>query len=772
MSNMHEQRIVNLNWAEIESFLLSPDQLKMLKHILDQGQILRLIGDISSQSLIFRHDRVRDWLSASSIAKDLSTGKLCDSFISEPFYSKVIGMSLNKNNINPEIVRFIKTVNPLALFYALQDFSFAKTNNQKAVLSSIQEWLQDKETNKKSNENLKFECSYVMANTESVHILDFIKFFKNGGWPYYQAGFRNGDLEIGREYFSHRINTPGVNNPSHEKLVNYVLSKHRQKIITYLDDLLSKDKKSKEHRSGTLIFAGYTKDSNLFNSLKYAWDHDDDREELLDDYFWACAQCCGDNPSALLDHIFDSWASLPEKSEKDELPSSRDSFAAHEIRWAFQRHVPKDAIDYFIKQTNRQELNWPITYMLQLIDHPSVMVYLASYFSNKDKDALSFSFLHLSQEWERRQKTSGYHMSRESREKLYKQWTNNKLKSKLREASFYLWAMTKSDEDINILKQYEQETVLQDLVLKERIKRKDYEVLPQLEEKLRNSTKNDSWWFLARNFWTVELINLLDEELSKRSQKAPRKWDDFFYSSDWNTPYLLKKISAHEAESILIKHWDHLKYSSLFVQTALYVATDELLSLVAEVVLECPDPKTLFKYLDQHYGIREKGHPGVTDIRQLNSLVPYIDYLGKTTIQSLWSLCNERGWFEFRKKYFDTLLQYSGLIHTQFLSGNKVIQSLNDICVKDHKQWHAKNWVDDYLETGVKEREILDSVFNWIKEQEKITVDVIETSLAVIVKIGNRSQFQELLNICKSVKVEYSDHFDNAYFLLRKTQLH
>ena len=44
----------------------------MLREVLHQGEIASLDGD----TLIFRHDRVRDWLLAEAIAEDMAAERL------------------------------------------------------------------------------------------------------------------------------------------------------------------------------------------------------------------------------------------------------------------------------------------------------------------------------------------------------------------------------------------------------------------------------------------------------------------------------------------------------------------------------------------------------------------------------------------------------------------------------------------------------------------------------------------------------------------------
>lgn len=383
---MFDKRIMQPMWSDIEKFELSVDQIKMLRFIAHQGNIFRLVGDAGSQSVVFRHDRVRDWLAATAIAQDLSGGVLSDTFLSEPYFSRVIGLSLNENNITPEIINHIKSVNPLALFYSLQEFSVAKSESQKSIISCIKEWLLEENTHNKSNEYLRWECINSLSFTDSPQVLKILNSFKDKTWSYYEAGFRNGDLGKGIE-LCRRI-SPGVNYPMHEQLIHHVISKNRKQVIEAINDLLKRDDLNFHHRSGILRLCGYIRYSALYNSLQYAWENEtkSNRMQILDDYLWACAHCCGDSPSTLLDPIFDAWASLSDKSESEGMPSDRDSFAAHEIRWAFQKYVPNNAIEYFIAQADRDELRWPITYLLHGIDHPSAVVHVAHYLAERQKE--------------------------------------------------------------------------------------------------------------------------------------------------------------------------------------------------------------------------------------------------------------------------------------------------------------------------------------------------------------------------------------------------
>lgn len=411
--------------------------------------------------------------------------------------------------------------------------------------------------------------------------------------------------------------------------------------------------------------------------------------------------------------------------------------------------------------------------MLHGIDHPSAVVYVAHYLAELQKEmegTESFSpFISMfGDEWKRQQEKHGKPMSVESRNQLFNLWCDQGLDKHLRKQSFKLWSAIHAENDIATLKPFEEDEVLRDSVLEQRIKRGDIDALPQLVEK----TKNDRyWWQLTRNIWSDELTASLDVELSKRSHQASKKWDEFSYGSDWITYELIMRLPTTVAESMLVKHWGHLQYSSYFVQTALYVATDKLVSLVADVVADCPEPKSLFKHLNMHFGIKTKGHPGITTIRQLEVLLPYMDFLEEMDFYFFSELCNERGWFDFRKKHLDLRLQTTKLVNLEYLSTERAIQSLNEML--EHNRVHGiGHWVDVFLNTGASVEGVMNTVFEWVKSQDKIGLDVINLALDVVLQIGTRSHYLKLLDICSEVKSKYMEYFNNAFFLLRRRQLH
>ena len=457
------------------------------------------------------------------------------------------------------------------------------------------------------------------------------------------------------------------------------------------------------------------------------------------------------------------------------MPSDRNSFAADEIRWAFIKYVPINAIEYFILQANRSELRWPITIMLHGIDHPSAVFHIAHVLAEiqtelEGTDSFSPFASMAGDDWRRQQEDHGISMSTESKNELFNLWSNQELDKHLRKESFKLWSASHNKNDIAILKSFKKDAVLHDLVLKQRVILGDIKALPQLVKKIKTLMTSDYWWQFTRNIWSKELTTTLDYELNKRSKQVSKNWSQIPFRSDWITSKLIMRLPTVVAESMLVKHWEHAKYSSYFVKTALYIATDKLVDLVSIIISNCPKSKKMFEHLSMHFGVKTRKHPGVTKKRQLEVLIPYLDFMEEHDLYSFWELCNENGWFDFRKKHLDQRLQTSTYIYLEYLSPDRAIQSLNDMIEQKQEIW-INHWVDNFLKTGMSVEGIITTIFNWIKSQDKIGFKAIKLSLDVILYIGNRNHYYELLKICSPVKNEYIDYFTNAFFLLRSRQL-
>jgi hypothetical protein len=734
---MLQHRELSPSWQDVLDWFPSESSATtMLRHLVRHGEVIRLSGTPGDEFLSFRHDRVRDALFADSIAVMIRDDSLSNELLTEPYFAEVVGAALLHYNIPLAFVGRVQASNPLALFHALRLFREPISEVHRAILAAIDFWLADENTQKPQNTNLHWEALAALSRTESSKVVEIVRRFKEQGWTAWEALFRNGEISGGLLLcFSVE---PGTGAPWRDRQVEHAKVRFGSRYRTAIGQLLRKTDLNNGFRVGALRLAGYFADPQLAESIEASWNLDAEKDAHLGDYLWAAAQCCGSDPQHFLGPVCDAWAALPTERDGTK-PSPRDDLAANHIKWAFRKDVPVSAIGYFIDRAKtKDELRWPITYMLNGLDHPDAVEFVVRELADTDRrlegtGGFSPFSISATDDWSRDQDEGGRKMSRESRDRLLALWQNLETDKHKRHQAFRFWAATKTDEDLGILRSVDASDMLADSVLRQRLERRDREAIPALLLKLNGGARDRKyWWQFAHYVWSDELTQALEEELALRSTSVDRTWNASF-STDEQIYRLIMNLPTTQAETLLVRHWDHLQFRSVFVQAALYVATPRLLQNVEQVIKSSPDPKAMFQYLDQHYGIRRKGWRGVTHRSQLEVLTPYLDYLDELTIYVFWELCNERGWFDLRHRLFDDRVERGN--SRLYLDEDRIKASLDEMLTNPRNQW-TSFWVESYLKTGATPEEVIVTVQKWLAAQSSLKA--LEIAAKIVVQVGQR----------------------------------
>jgi len=574
-------RELNPSWSAVLDWLAGQNDVHgMLRHLLHHGVVIHPAGTASDERLAFRHDRVRDALFADALASMVQNANLDVGLIAEPYFAEVIGATLLRDGIPTSFVDQVRDNNPLALFHALRLFREPSTPVHHAILAAIELWLADPKTHATEHAHLRWEALAALSETESSKVIEIARKFKDQTWTKRQALFRNGNVTGGIQLCLDV--EPGVGAFWRDRQIDHAKMRFGANLRKAVDQLLRRSDLDPLARIGVLRLAGYLTDPQLAEGIETAWDHDAGRSDHLGDYLWAAAQCCGNDPDRFLGPVCDAWASLPNEAADKNSVSPRDDLAAHNIRWAFHKDVPVSAVAYFIRRATAEDLRWPITYMLHGLDHPDAVEFVVRELAAVDKklegtDRFSPFSISATDEWRRAQEDRGRPMSRASRERLLALWQNQANDEHVRKQSFRFWAVTEGTGDLDILRSVRSADVLAAQVLWQRLKRKDQSAIPELVVKLQGEN-SERWWHLARAVWSDDLSRALEEELGRRSASVSRSWDTK-YRSDYAISELIMCRPVEEAEAILLRHWDHLRFCNLFVQAALYIATPRLREL-------------------------------------------------------------------------------------------------------------------------------------------------------------------------------------------------
>ena len=116
---------------------------------------------------------------------------------------------------------------------------------------------------------------------------------------------------------------------------------------------------------------------------------------------------------------------------------------------------------------------------------------------------------------------------------------------------------------------------------------------------------------------------------------------------------------------------------------------------------------------------------------QVQALIPYLDHLEDHTIYTFYALCNDRGWFDLGRKFFDGRL--SGKNQRLDLE-DQFFASLDEIVRDKMCYWTIDRLVDNYQKSGVTPGEVIDVIGKWLAAQK--TFEALQLAAMVVIYIG------------------------------------
>ena len=734
-------RELNPRWQSVPAWLAGEgDALAALRRLVNFGEVINLSGRPADEVLMFRHDRVRDALFADSVADMIRSDRLGDDVLAEPYFAEIIGAALLRDAIPEAIVDRVREANPLALLHALRLFREPTAAIHAAVLSAIERWIADPKTHASENAHLRWEALAALSETESSKVIAIVRKFRDRAWTAWQALFRNGDLGGGLQLCLDA--EPWVGAPWRDRQVEHAKMRFGAGLRKALGEILRRPNLDQGARVGALRLVGYLADPQLAEAVEASWKLDPNTDSHLAEYLWAAAQSCGNDPDRFLGPICDAWAALPSNKSDNNASSPRDDLAAHTVHFAFRKNVPVSAISYFTRRAAAEDLRWPITYMLHGLDHPDAVEFVVRELAEGNRKLEGTNLFSpfsatAADEWRRSEEDVGRPMSQQTRDRLLSLWQNTANDKYVRKQAFRFWATVERSVDLEILRAVDPADELADSALWQRLRRNDHAAIAGLLLKLKGDERAH-WWRLAEFIWSDELSRALEEELAQRGASVAKDWGAA-YKTDYVLYEVVMRLSPSQAETLLIKHWDHLRFSPLFVQTALYVATPRLLELVKRTVKECPSPTELFKHIGIHYGIRVQGRAGVTRLAQIEALVPYLDNLDEHAIYTFWDVCNHLGWLDLRRKHFDPRL--SEKYGRRDFDDDRIIAVLDDLVQKDQIYWIDRQ-IEVIVETGVASEHLMKVIGGWLTA--RATLHALRLAAAAIIHAGDRKDLPVL----------------------------
>ena len=356
--------------------------------------------------------------------------------------------------------------------------------------------------------------------------------------------------------------------------------------------------------------------------------------------------------------MVDSWGGLPTERHESGAWSQR-GLVTHSLRMAFARGIPNRAVRFLTREYGPigDEFGWRLYAILEYVDHPDAIEYRVRYAAGERSRLrpghFSSNVLDLTRPWDLQKTPDPRRLSDVSRQRACGLWGGQDNDEHIRQLAFDLWLTRCVSEDLPTLSEIDASSRLFRPAVLARARLGDVTCVPELIPEIRKL----SWHFrLAPPVWCTELHELADEYLQSFRAQIPSDFtggrsDDHFALSE-----LLMEIPRYEAEGLLVDHWGHLRFSPLFIQSALFIGTPRCLALADAAIRECPPGIDILEHVDDHFGVMVSGRQDSVTLEHIERLLPYLDRLEAMSVWTIADFCNRRGHQEWVRRHLQPFL--------------------------------------------------------------------------------------------------------------------
>jgi hypothetical protein len=196
------------------------------------------------------------------------------------------------------------------------------------------------------------------------------------------------------------------------------------------------------------------------------------------------------------------------------------------------------------------------------------------------------------------------------------------------------------------------------------------------------------------------------------------------------------RIPLRDGEGLLLKHWDHLQYSPLFVQTALYVGTSKCLALASQALSKYPKGIKVFEHIGHHFGSNNSETGKYLAQRHLDALLPYLDQLDDFSLFEIAETAQRLGIPEWSQQHLKGKLDEKWRKRC-LPTDEDLRQDLDDFASAADGEWRVRFWLEDADKRHDPKQRILGVVDKWLGSHA--TIKGLQIAGRCISSIGSRS---------------------------------
>ena len=738
-SHMLRKRRLHPFWKEVKSWLKrSPDILNALRELIRHGKLCRLT---SQEQFVFRHDRIQETLLIEGMAAMLANTVSGLDILEEPFYAEIIGRALVVSPQNREFLKKMGDRLPLVLVEAVRYFGTPTSDYHHTIIEEAKEWAETSVATGSTPDSVLNAVCWSLVETDSPAVLEITETFPKKPLVLL-ARLRNGCAKSGALYCTGRPGlAPSINDSLRDQILEQTKWRHREKLLRELKQLLKCPASTDEVREGALALAGFLGFTDLQDDIRTCWKLVTDKTRVLSEAIWAAIHCCGAEPNKLLDPLMVYWAELSD--EKDSLGMSAKGRIADALHFAMARGVRDDVINYLIAECDvHDSLREPITFMCDRIDAPVAIEFIVRTAADIERsmagtDQFSPWTITLADNWNfslrGRRRLSQVSMAR-----LKALWQDPKNDGFVKKQAFRLWCTGIEWKQIGILRAIPSSSSLYRSALWKRAQLGDHSVVPDLLPLLSTKTH---WFMVAHHVWCNKLMVKVQHHLEAFKDNIPANFLGGWLNAHYELSGLLRRIPVNDAEILLTRYWTHLRYSPLFVQTALYVGTPKCLKLAASSISRCPKHVDIFKQIHFQFGFMDSERQKYLTGQRLDNLLPYVDRLGEHELSGFVEVCQRIGIPKWPKQHLSDRLSEKDRKRYHPSHGDLLL-NLDEFVADKHGVWRLKYWLEEFDKRHDPKDRALNIMNRWLGSHH--TVEALKIAATCLQVVGTRGDLSLL----------------------------
>ncbi len=573
-----------LGYHILNNRILNPSYADLKKWFKEELSDLTIIETIAAQrflfyfdkkdSIVFRHDRVRDFILVLSLQNLIGDSSNYQSILGDPYYSELIGSAISMRSLSAPEIDLLLTINPLAVYYSLKFLQPDDRSEQFNVISvQIKRWNSEI-ANKQVSSALINAISSSFLHFDTKDILEITK-----GLPesieLHLARFRNGDPASGVKFLaSYTWFPPSAGNYWRDIIFDHVRLIHLEKTIKAAQFFLSNQQQEKA-RQNIYLLAGYLHSPELTLLLQKHWEHNVNPDDFVY-YFWSILNCFNKDQVSVVTTALEYWTGLEDTKDKYGNAAGLKNEIVTEFRHS-RWELSDEQIDLLIPLGEHIRYTKLIYCILEYIDSPTVLTAVIIKLAKLRKATgdKSYDSIRASEDrWDLERRHSK--LSERSRAFLLAFWKNKNNPDKERYFAFRFWCGNEEGEkvvtEIRLIDQDDSE--LYDSSIFWRAKLRDKTVTTELI-----SLIGRKWWGVR---WSDTIWNEEFKTFFKQSvQRAIDEKNGGYLESALET---LRKINQSDAEEILVEFWDTIRTFHVGFITALFIATPKTRQLAGDEI--------------------------------------------------------------------------------------------------------------------------------------------------------------------------------------------